>query len=111
MTYVVPDTEPVLTIDGLAALVRQCPEFGRPGEFAFYEVERVAARQRPRHHHRRDVPLRRRRSVMGKPRKHTSVRDMSEPVKGKRREATVQAAAYYGGIAGDGHTRRSGASR
>lgn len=41
ITYVVPDTEPVLTIDGLAALVRQCPEFGRPGEFAFYEVERV----------------------------------------------------------------------
>lgn len=41
ITYVVPDTEPVFTIDRLAALVRQCPEFGRPGEFAFYEVERV----------------------------------------------------------------------
>jgi hypothetical protein len=42
ITYLVPDTEPVFTVDDLAALVRQCPEFGRPGEFAFYEVERLA---------------------------------------------------------------------
>lgn len=41
ITYVVPDTEPVFTIDDLAALVRQCPELGRPDEFAFYEVDRL----------------------------------------------------------------------
>lgn len=41
MTYVVPHDEPVFTVDDLAALVKQCPELGRPGEFAFYEVERV----------------------------------------------------------------------
>ncbi len=41
LTYVVPDTEPVLTIDGLAAMIAKYPEFGRPGEFAFYEVDRL----------------------------------------------------------------------
>lgn len=41
ITYVVPETEPVFTVDLLAALIAKHPEFGRPGEFAFYEVDRL----------------------------------------------------------------------
>lgn len=41
VTYVVPDTEPVLTFDGLARLIAKHPEFGAPGAFAFYEVDRL----------------------------------------------------------------------
>lgn len=41
ITYVVPDTEPVFTFDRLAAFIRRYPQFGRPGEFAFYEIDRV----------------------------------------------------------------------
>lgn len=41
VTLVVPDTEPTLTLGGLAHLISEFPEFGEPGQIVFFESDRL----------------------------------------------------------------------